>query len=387
MPPSRLLDDDGRQKTEYELTSRRDRQVLEAMLSSNARAVAEHTRHAAFTWDSVLRLAMQEAVLPAIGWCMHELGCEANIPQEISTFLVEVERLNAERNEAIMRETSYAVGLLNEIGICPVLLKGPACIAAGVYPNVGARYMEDADLLIAEDEIAPALSALARHGFVSDTTDPLQAYRHHAPPMQRPASVSIELHHSLVTGKYASLLPASEVLQSALPCDLGGVNVRVPSPEHLASHVILHSQIRHSYNERIWPSLRSIFDLVLIDRRFRHQIDWKMIERRFKAAGQHGVFVLYVMQAADELGWALPLSPRRGLLLTLRQARRELLRTVPQFRFADPIYIARTALQVRGRTLSQILGTRHGWRTLLEVLKTRGPYVHVLSDIGRTEKY
>ena len=63
------------------------------------------------------------------------------LPAEIAGFLLAVESANRERNQAIVSELKAAVALLNGVGIQPVLLKGLAYLKAGVYEDLGHRYL------------------------------------------------------------------------------------------------------------------------------------------------------------------------------------------------------------------------------------------------------
>ena len=185
-------------------------------------------------------------------------------PIEVTDLLAAVDSLNAERNQVIVNEMHTVCKLLNGGGIEPVLLKGAAYLAAGVYRNHAARYLGDIDLLIPAAQIQSASNLLGRNGYRQDESDQFAGFRHHHPPLRRPGSVFIELHHSVGMGPCASLLPADEIFLESGAYDLGGVQVKLPAPNQLAIHLIAHSQIQHSYNERIWPPLRAMYDLALL---------------------------------------------------------------------------------------------------------------------------
>ena len=332
-------------------------------------------------WDRVAQLAMEESILPLLQSRInqHELG--AALPPEVAAFLSAVEDLNRERNDHILNEVKFAARLLNEVGIEPILLKGVAYLTLGVYPNPATRYLRDVDLLVPEEQIEAALDILVRNGFEPDHSDQFGLFRHHRPPMRRAGSVFLEVHHCLCLSKCGSLLPASELVERSVAHDLDGVRVRVPCPEDLFTHLVMHSQIQHPYNERIWPPLRAMYDLNLVLLRFRDAIDWRSIERRFRAAGQFGLLVLHLSQVNETLGTSAPFQYQLNSWTRLRWLRRKLLRRVPALRYADPIYMFSTVLVRRLRVLGNMFRKPDGLRHLVRQLCTAGVYRRVATDV------
>ncbi len=344
-------------------------------------AVAEALTNGKLVWEDLIRIAQEQAVLPAFHERLAKLGAISKIPAEIASFLLAVENLNADRNRAILGELIAVAALLNSVGIEPVLLKGVAYCVAGVYPNPGSRYLWDIDLLIPPSQFCAALEVLLQNGFEPQENSQLGHFRHHHPPLQRHGAVHIELHHSLGMGVCRSLLPAPEVLESSVLCDLGEVRVRLPSPEHLMVHLIMHSQIQHPYNERIWPPLRAMYDLVLLRRRFNNEIDWNAIQRRFRKARQFGVLALHLLQLRETLGIDPPFQIELTSLIHMRWLHRRLLRRFPSLRFLDPIYMYSTVLVRRLRLLRNVLDTPGGWRCLMSELAAPAFYKRLVTDI------
>jgi hypothetical protein len=225
------------------------------------------------------------------------------------------------------------------------------------------------------------VQVLKQNGFESDTDDRLGHFRHHHPPLQRRGSIAFELHHSLGMGICNSLLPASDVLEQAAACDFRGATIRVPSAEHLMAHLIMHSQIRHPYNERIWPPLRAMYDLLLLRRRFESELDWSAIEFWFRKAGQCDVLALHLLQVREVLGAQTPFPVRLTGLTYLRWVRRKLLRALPGVRFLDPIYMYSILFVPRFRLLQNALASPGGCRRLAGELLAAGFYKRFLTDI------
>jgi len=358
-------------------------QFLCACLRGDANAARASTIRSLADWECVLRRARDEFLSPLLHSRINQLELGPAVPPDISKFLFAVEELNQERNNLILNEVRLAARLLNEVGIEPVLLKGVAYLTLGVYPNPATRYMGDVDLLVSESQVQTAVDILTRNGFETDTSDQFANFRHHLPPVRRPGSVFIEIHHSLCLGKCGSLLPPREMIAQSVRCDLDGIRVRVPCPEDLFTHLVMHSQMEHPYNERIWPPLRAMYDLLLVLHRFRDVIDWASIERRFRAARRFGVLVLHLSQVSEALGIAAPLQLHMNGLTRLRWFRRRFLRRMPALRFIDPIYMFSTVLIRRMRVLRVMVRNPNGLLHLGRQLLTGGVYRRFATDVWR----
>jgi hypothetical protein len=169
-------------------------------------------------------------------------------------------------------------------------------------------------------------------------------------------------------------------LEQSVGQEFNGTRVRIPSPEHLLVHLIMHSQIHHPYNERIWPPLRALHDFALMRRRFDSEIDWGSIERRFRKAGQSGILAMHLLDVRDMLGVETPFPIRLTGLTRLRWYRRKLLRRLPVLRFLDPIYMYSTILLRRLLLLRNAFGIPGGWRHVVKELSAPGVYKRLITD-------
>ena len=354
-------------------------QFLAACIRRDGEQLRALIREPGWTWEDLFRFASEEALLPALYGRLSEL--EITVPPEVAGFLFAVESVNRDRNASILTELKHAVALLNGVGINPVLLKGVAYLATGIYPDPAARYIGDIDLLVPESQIPAAVEALTSNQYQRDTNDPFGPFRHHHPPLHRVGRAQIELHHSLGLGKRAQLLPAEQVIAQSLPCDLDGVSVRIPCPEHLATHLILHSQILHSYTERIWPPYRAMCDFVSLDRRYGAGLKWSDVQARFRDAGEYGTLVLHLMQIRSTLGILPSVALKSTVLTRIRWYRRKFLRRVPAVRYLDPIYMFSAVLSKRFLMLRILMGNRCGWKYFSTRLIESQLYLRLWTDL------
>src|SRR5665213_3031800 len=282
------------------------RDFLCACIRGDRTEVQNSIRIHNWKWEDLFQTASDEALLPLLHSQFTSMYLLDDLPAEVVGCLLAVEGANRERNRVIVGELKAAVAVLNRIGIQPVLLKGLAYLATGVYFDFAQRFLADIDLLIPDKQQKAAFEALTQEGWRADDHDSFRDFRHHSAPLRRSSSVWIELHHSIGTGACERILPGREVIGRSVAVNLDGLSVRVPAREDLLVHLILHSQVQHSPFYRIWPPIRPMADLLFLERRFGPDFDWESIAKKFSRAGDHEILGLHLLQVRDSLGLALP---------------------------------------------------------------------------------
>jgi hypothetical protein len=337
-------------------------------------------------WEGLICAATAELLLPALNQRLAATG--VNPPPEVSEFLAHVEDLNRARNAQIIEEAWAVAELLNRIGIEPLALKGTAMLLLDVYPRPGCRYLRDLDILVPRAQLEAAAAVLERDGYQPDTRDAMARFRHHYPQLQRPpapdgsSSAPLELHYSLGPGVSGRLLTGEDLLRDSSVKEWNGVRIRVPSPEHLVTHLILHSQLRHCYSERIFPPLRAMYDLVMLNRHFGSSLDWEEVRRRFRTHRREPTLLLHLLQVRKTLGMPLPFAFELGGIGRVRWIRRRALNRWPVLRFVDPVYVVSSSLSRRMRFLRSVVAVPGGWKHAARMLVRSGFYRRLLADIA-----
>jgi hypothetical protein len=357
------------------------RGFLGTCLGTGSAPPATPSRFPEWNWDRLVQAAADEAILAAMHDSLNGVGVTHEFPTEVSNLFLTVKQLNQERNEQILADLKCISCALNKVGIEPVVLKGAAYLVSGIYPNLSTRYLADLDLLLDESHFPAALEIFRSQGYFCEVAHPVETLIGNAyPPLCRAHSVEIDLHRSLCMGVRKSLLPTSEVLSKSLLKQVDGVRFRIPSPEHLAIHHIVHSQIHDFYRERIRPSLRNMYDMVLLQRRFGNDIDWLAIESRFRKNRQYTALALYLRDVESTLGVSGPLPIRMTRLTKLRWWRRSTFRRLPYLKFFDPLYLFMAGLKPR-TPLDEVIRVPGGWRYLLKKPFTRSLYIRRLAAL------
>jgi len=354
---------------------------LVACLGLDGKPPAPPSLLSRWSWDKLVQTAANETVLSAMHDSLTGLGLAHKLPVDVVNLFVTVKELNLERNKRILSDLKSIAGLFNKVGIEPVVLKGAAYLLSGVYADLSTRYLSDLDLLLPESDFPVAIEILKSQGYVCQDAHPVEKIVGNAyPPLWRPYSVEIDLHRSIAVGVTKSLLPGSEVLSSSVIQELDGVRLRIPSPEHLVIHHIVHSQIHDFYPQRIRPPLQNMYDMVLLQRRFGGRLDWSAIENRFRRNRRYGALGLYLKHVESALGIASPMPIRMTGVMQLRWWRRMVLRKAPPLRWFDPRYLFMAGVKPR-TPLSEVVRAPGGWKYLLSKPFKRSLYTRRLARV------
>jgi hypothetical protein len=321
-------------------------------------------------WDQTVQVAAREEVLPALHG---KLSC----PPEIADFFDGIHQLNAERNCQLIREVETLASLLNQAGIEPVLLKGSAYLVTGIYPDPAERWLQDIDFLVSPPRSAEAFEIIRRSGYESHVPKPTALGRHHHPMLVQMHHLPVEVHHSLGLGACSTFLTADEMVNASTTLRLSRASVRIPSPDHLATHLIMHSQMHHGSRDRIWPSLRAMLDLIRLDRKFT--VDWDAIRGRFRSHRKAATLNLHLMQVKDVMGLAPSLALSGG---GIRWRYRQALWKEPRLRYLDPIYLFSRLFLDKLRVSRRLLKDSAGRKFVLSAPFRASFYRRLFSDIA-----
>jgi len=354
---------------------------LSDFFSGNSAPLQAALQDPRINWEHLVKQASVERLLPALHHQVASAVQTSALPAEILHLFSSSESLNAERNRIILAEAVHVAVLLNQIGILPVALKGLAYLLTGVYSNPAQRYLLDIDILLSEQDFPRAIAHLHNNGYFENDSADFPLLKQHHPAIRRAGLPHIEIHHQVGLGVCGSLLPASTILASAKPFTVDGGRFLIPSPTDLVNHLILHSQLHHSYHDRIFPPLRALVDLRQIQKRFGAQIDWPSLLKTYRDKRELGTLLMHLHQAHDILGLPLPpgIPARLPFSLRLRYARRQFLQAHPTLRYCAPDYLLMSLLSRRLRLVPLILSNPSSWVHAIRLLTRRSFYRKLVS--------
>jgi hypothetical protein len=224
------------------------------------------------------------------------------LPPDDAALRTRFERLAAlvRARDAALRvalEAALSALLARGVEVCP--LKGPV-LADRIHPDPALRPAGDLDLLVAEDRLEGALSALEADGYRREEGFRAQYERRHAHhvTLLHPERPPVELHFRLQSG-FGATLSAEDALARARPYRTGsGRSVRVLAPEDELILLAVHAA-HHLIERRGW-----LLDLLLL-LDAHPGLDWALVAERARA-GRCRRPVAYVLLQLRRLGAAVP---------------------------------------------------------------------------------
>jgi hypothetical protein len=255
-----------------------------------------------FDAGTVARVASQHLVTPALQGRLARRGLLGLLESDLADYLGLCADLNRERNHAVRRTLLDLGRTLNRIGIEPVALKGSALLLTGVHADLADRILGDIDVLLPRASHARAEGALIAAGYLPLGDPASFTHHHHAVPLGRPDDVvAVELHREVLTSGLQPLLPSDGVRDRARPLEVDGVRLRVPSPEDLLTHNIVH----HNHARRLlwssWVALRDAHDLAHLVTLYPDLASAEVAERLCRRLGRASV-EFYVIRSLELFG-------------------------------------------------------------------------------------
>ncbi len=164
-----------------------------------ARLLAQPARAAEIEdWNAVIAMARAELLLASLA---HRMDGQP-LPARVAAILADARASAAQGQVHALWEAKMARRALNAIGVEPVLLKGTAFAAAGLWASEG-RSIGDLDILVPRARLDNVEAALLGAGWEWVKPDPYDSlyYRcwmHELPPLiHRTRDRMIDVHHTI----------------------------------------------------------------------------------------------------------------------------------------------------------------------------------------------
>ena len=215
-------------------------------------------------WDEVAGLARHHGVA-ALCWeqCKDLAGrpdTEPGLPEALVEPLRAAFRAQTLRNMRVLAEIARLESELRRRSVPALFFKGP-WVALEAYPALGSRRIGDVDLGIREVHYLPAVEALHAAGYRTGSPLPRspgeavhQAHYAHQLVFTQQGRPEVELHFGMINlGP-----PAADedwIWESARDLELAGSSIRVPGPEAMLLHLLLHA------NQHRFARLRLLHDI------------------------------------------------------------------------------------------------------------------------------
>jgi hypothetical protein len=213
-------------------------------------------------WQRVAAIADRELATAHLARALHAVGND--VPPALLDDLRRQAQALELRMQYLARRLQHSCAALSERGIPLLLLKGTA-VGAIVDPTFCSRPMNDADILVRQEDAGRASEALEASGWTPTPDDVLRdllidAQHHHLPPFLDPhmSGIRVELHVSHLPASHPFALDADMLWRDARPVGTPFNGALVPSPEHMLLHAAIHFAWQHPMTFGAWRTFRLV---------------------------------------------------------------------------------------------------------------------------------
>jgi len=291
-------------------------------------------------WPHLLRLADEEHVTAALTVSLRRRGLFDELPRTVRDALHRRYLMGHEINTRIKRQAEEAIGLLNAVGITPMMLKGGLYLFEAPPEALGGRVLRDLDMVIPNDALETCVAVLRDAGYVPEGEHDSWTYQYR-PLHHKDKIVPIELH--IRPGEQRHLITIEEAWEQTVPVEAGGLRMVALAPAHRVMHNIFHSEVQDAGFVLGAVCLRQLIDLATTCARFSDTLDWRSIERRMEQYGMGGLLRARMHLAVELLGAPIPPIAVDGL-----RSRLHLRHCLRQQRSPRMAYLARWIAGVAG---------------------------------------
>lgn len=209
------------------------------------------------------------------------------------------------RNKVLLDSIERIDQALAAEGVRPLYFKG-SWLAFHAYPDPGTRPVGDIDLGIVEREYGRVIPTLTALGYrtshpLPDTTERAIRHAHYRGQLRfrHPSMTPVELHFRMVNFGPPGL-DEDWIRESAQLARLGSREVRVPAPEAMVTHALLHA------NQHAFSILRMLHDIRWLLGAVGDSLDWPLVVARVASLRCRAAAYNALVLARDLAGAAVP---------------------------------------------------------------------------------
>ena len=289
-------------------------------------------------WHGLCWLAGSCLVTPSLAGALQRKGLFDLLPDEVQGYLHTLQSLNRERNQTLREQLIIITEALNRIGIQPVLLKGAITLTSGQYPGAEDRIIGDLDLLVPDQCMEAATSAVTSLGYQVPNKSfllifpwILPSYRrhrchrlgrqsHHGSPLLHPSlPVKIELHRRIQAHQGDDALLRQQLMTMSFSFNAGPIAL-IPDVSTRLLHNMLHCQISDRQRFKRVLDLRQLLEFAAISQHEATSLDISHLLNRLRPK-RRAILAEYWAQAEHWFKTTypdnLPRSPHEALQLWL----------------------------------------------------------------------
>jgi hypothetical protein len=249
--------------------------------------LAEEISAGRVSWERVVEIASEYWMTLALYWELGEKRLLGLLPGDLIEYFKTIHEWNSARNREILAHAGELAGLLNQVGVEPLLLKGVSHLASGLYPDPAIRFMDDIDILVPSDRAPECWRFLLSSGYrtLAIYADfPVELIPDERwPPLRRTGRTGeLEVHH---LSEWHDMTGSPSLYADAAPVTLAGGKACILSATRHMIITLAHGFVQHRYRPEPVP-LRDLYDATLLSRQPGGGIAWTQVMEAFERGGQ-----------------------------------------------------------------------------------------------------
>lgn len=255
-------------------------------------------------WRDVIALANERFITAEL---LTTLTPEARkkLPSVATEFLIEAEKRTRRRNRELVATLQGVAGLLNEVGVEPLLMKGAATWVKANAVDLDPprpRLTSDLDLMLTAATLARGVERLSAAGY--HVMEDNRGADHAVVVMGRTGDVgALDLH--LAPPGWRGRLDASQIWPASRRVRCGDAIVRTLPPHLLIFILMTHDQV---HELRFWRGgfdLRHLLDIRALASN-SEPVDWRELASLARRAGLEHALAAQLWAARDIAGASVP---------------------------------------------------------------------------------
>ena len=222
----------------------------------------------------------------------------------------------AAKNMVALHDAERLLSNLQREGLAVAGLKG-IYLLEQVYGNIGARSMNDIDILVKKQDLAESLKVLQELGYKPTayfSLDDQNIDTKHVPPMEKAGGYMLEVHWTLLEEYEPFTIDFDALWDRMVPVKIANVNALALGFEDLILHLCLHL----TYQHYLTLGLRGLLDIALVLHKFADEIDWSKLIEIARSWGAERVTALTLKLVESQLNVPIPANVYTSLLLPER---------------------------------------------------------------------
>lgn len=261
-------------------------------------------------WEYVVFHANRYQVVPLLWLILEKSGMTELLPADLRRYLSGFYLMNRQRNANLRVQLERVVDLLNELGVCPVLLKGAVHLVSRSYDDPGARIMTDLDILVPDKDLDPSVAALKSIGYREDSEflSKNPGHHHWAPLFREGEYAAVEIHTRLLSDRSADVMREDNVRDHLEVANLPEKCACTLSLENHILHTFIHSEITDRGYACGRVPLRALHESAAMVMASSRGIDWSALERSLNTARARKIFRAYLYLLSTYLGIRVPVN-------------------------------------------------------------------------------